>query len=241
MVNSSLLYCTTRIAVSILARRIPRPSRQPASRAAIADLDRRCRRARVHASAPRGNAADVPPGGNREGNEQHIASYLQAPSFSSSSDNVKLKPPLLTAWRRSLVVRRPHLTMGRSACRAPSRPPQVGKSARRQTRATLRRAFSPEAARRYGARVYFYCDDRRRPSRRVLARGARASRVYRRQVWQWKIDPALQPRYVRHIGGKRGPQSSIRTAIDDAIGMPGAVRELPVTPQRLKRLLDKRD
>jgi carbon-monoxide dehydrogenase large subunit/6-hydroxypseudooxynicotine dehydrogenase subunit gamma len=34
--------------------------------------------------------------------------------------------------------------------------------------------------------------------------------------------------------------AAIASAIDDAIGLPGAVRELPVTPQRLKRLLGKR-
>jgi aerobic carbon-monoxide dehydrogenase large subunit len=35
--------------------------------------------------------------------------------------------------------------------------------------------------------------------------------------------------------------AAIASAIDDAIGMPGAVTQLPVTPQRLKQLLNKRN
>ena len=34
--------------------------------------------------------------------------------------------------------------------------------------------------------------------------------------------------------------ASIASAIDDAIGIPGAVRELPVTPQRLKQLMGRK-
>ena len=34
--------------------------------------------------------------------------------------------------------------------------------------------------------------------------------------------------------------ATIASAIDDAIGIPGAVTQLPVTPQRLKRLLNGR-
>jgi len=34
--------------------------------------------------------------------------------------------------------------------------------------------------------------------------------------------------------------AAIASAIDDAIGIPGAVTRLPVTPQRLKALLAKR-
>ncbi len=34
--------------------------------------------------------------------------------------------------------------------------------------------------------------------------------------------------------------AAIASAIDDALGMPGAITKLPVTPQRLKRILDER-
>ena len=40
--------------------------------------------------------------------------------------------------------------------------------------------------------------------------------------------------------GITGVGAAIASAIDDAIGMPGAVTQIPVTPQRLKRLLKKR-
>jgi carbon-monoxide dehydrogenase large subunit/6-hydroxypseudooxynicotine dehydrogenase subunit gamma len=39
-------------------------------------------------------------------------------------------------------------------------------------------------------------------------------------------------------GGINGVGAAIAGAIDDAIGIPGAVTRLPVTPQRLKALLD---
>ena len=41
-------------------------------------------------------------------------------------------------------------------------------------------------------------------------------------------------------GGVNPVGAAIASAIDDAIGMPGAVTQLPVTPQRLKRLLARR-
>jgi aerobic carbon-monoxide dehydrogenase large subunit len=41
-------------------------------------------------------------------------------------------------------------------------------------------------------------------------------------------------------GGVNAVGAAIASAIDDAIGMPGAVRELPVTPQRLRELLRNR-
>src|SRR6202022_3168237 len=52
----------------------------------------------------------------------------------------------------------------------------------------------------------------------------------------------LNPLGIKGAGesGITGVGAAIASAIDDAIGMPGAVRELPVTPQRLKRLLGKR-
>jgi carbon-monoxide dehydrogenase large subunit/6-hydroxypseudooxynicotine dehydrogenase subunit gamma len=41
-------------------------------------------------------------------------------------------------------------------------------------------------------------------------------------------------------GGANAVGAAIAAAIDDAIGMPGAVTQLPVTPQRLKHILDGR-
>jgi carbon-monoxide dehydrogenase large subunit/6-hydroxypseudooxynicotine dehydrogenase subunit gamma len=38
-------------------------------------------------------------------------------------------------------------------------------------------------------------------------------------------------------GGANAVGAAIAAAIDDALGRPGAVRELPVTPQRLRKLL----
>jgi CO/xanthine dehydrogenase Mo-binding subunit len=37
--------------------------------------------------------------------------------------------------------------------------------------------------------------------------------------------------------GITGVGAAIAAAIDDAIGKPGAIRELPVTPQRLRAIL----
>jgi aerobic carbon-monoxide dehydrogenase large subunit len=52
----------------------------------------------------------------------------------------------------------------------------------------------------------------------------------------------LNPLGIKGAGesGITAVGATIASAIDDAIGIPGAVRELPVTPQRLKRLLDRR-
>jgi carbon-monoxide dehydrogenase large subunit/6-hydroxypseudooxynicotine dehydrogenase subunit gamma len=52
----------------------------------------------------------------------------------------------------------------------------------------------------------------------------------------------LNPLGIKGAGesGITAVGAAIASAIDDAIGIPGAVRELPVTPQRLKRLLAKR-
>ena len=41
-------------------------------------------------------------------------------------------------------------------------------------------------------------------------------------------------------GGISPVGALIASAIDDALGWPGAVTELPVTPVRLRRLIDKR-
>jgi carbon-monoxide dehydrogenase large subunit/6-hydroxypseudooxynicotine dehydrogenase subunit gamma len=40
--------------------------------------------------------------------------------------------------------------------------------------------------------------------------------------------------------GITGSAAAIASAIDDAIGIPGAVRQIPITPQRLKKILDER-
>jgi carbon-monoxide dehydrogenase large subunit/6-hydroxypseudooxynicotine dehydrogenase subunit gamma len=52
----------------------------------------------------------------------------------------------------------------------------------------------------------------------------------------------LNPLGIKGAGesGITGVGAAIASAIDDAIGIPGAVRELPVTPQRLKQILNGR-
>jgi len=52
----------------------------------------------------------------------------------------------------------------------------------------------------------------------------------------------LNPLGIKGAGesGITGVGAAIASAIDDAIGIPGAVRQLPVTPQRLKQLLAQR-
>jgi carbon-monoxide dehydrogenase large subunit/6-hydroxypseudooxynicotine dehydrogenase subunit gamma len=52
----------------------------------------------------------------------------------------------------------------------------------------------------------------------------------------------LNPLGIKGAGesGITAVGAAIASAIDDAIGIPGAVRRLPVTPQRLKELLPKR-
>ena len=49
-------------------------------------------------------------------------------------------------------------------------------------------------------------------------------------------DTPLNPLGIKGAGesGITGVGATIASAIDDAIGIPGAVTELPVTPQRLK-------
>ena len=51
----------------------------------------------------------------------------------------------------------------------------------------------------------------------------------------------LNPLGIKGAGesGITGVGAAIDSAIDDAIGMPGAVRQLPVTPQRLKEILSR--
>jgi len=50
----------------------------------------------------------------------------------------------------------------------------------------------------------------------------------------------LNPLGIKSVGegGINGVASVIAAAIDEAIGLPGAVTQLPVTPQRLKALID---
>ena len=50
----------------------------------------------------------------------------------------------------------------------------------------------------------------------------------------------LNPLGIKGAGesGITGVGAAIASAIDDAIGKPGAVTQLPITPQRLKQLLD---
>jgi carbon-monoxide dehydrogenase large subunit/6-hydroxypseudooxynicotine dehydrogenase subunit gamma len=50
----------------------------------------------------------------------------------------------------------------------------------------------------------------------------------------------LNPLGIKGAGesGITGVGAAIASAIDDAIGMPGAVTRLPVTPQRLKQILN---
>ena len=50
----------------------------------------------------------------------------------------------------------------------------------------------------------------------------------------------LNPLGIKGAGesGVNGVGAAIASAIDDAIGMPGAITELPVTPQRLKAIMD---
>jgi CO/xanthine dehydrogenase Mo-binding subunit len=52
----------------------------------------------------------------------------------------------------------------------------------------------------------------------------------------------LNPLGIKGAGesGITGVGAAIASAIDDAIGMPGAIRQLPVTPQRLKQILNGR-
>jgi carbon-monoxide dehydrogenase large subunit/6-hydroxypseudooxynicotine dehydrogenase subunit gamma len=52
----------------------------------------------------------------------------------------------------------------------------------------------------------------------------------------------LNPLGIKGAGesGINGVGAAIASAIDDAIGMPGAITQLPVTPQRLKGMIDKR-
>jgi len=51
----------------------------------------------------------------------------------------------------------------------------------------------------------------------------------------------LNPLGIKGAGesGITGVGAAIASAIDDAIGIPGAVTQLPVTPQRLKQILDR--
>ena len=51
----------------------------------------------------------------------------------------------------------------------------------------------------------------------------------------------LNPLGIKGAGesGVNGVGAAIASAIDDAIGIPGAITQLPVTPQRLKAIIDR--
>ena len=53
----------------------------------------------------------------------------------------------------------------------------------------------------------------------------------------------LNPLGIKGAGesGVNGVGAAIAAAVDDAIGMPGAITELPVTPQRLKAIIDGKE
>ena len=50
----------------------------------------------------------------------------------------------------------------------------------------------------------------------------------------------LNPLGIKGAGesGITGVGAAIANAVEDAIGRPGSITELPITPQRLKRILD---
>jgi hypothetical protein len=68
----------------------------------------------------------------------------------------------------------------------------------------------------------------------MIARGRRCERATAAQEWRRlavaDLAPPAQRRRRRHQRGR----CRDRRRIDDAIGMPGAVTRLPVTPQRLR-------
>jgi len=49
--------------------------------------------------------------------------------------------------------------------------------------------------------------------------------------------PCRLPLFLRH-GRVAETTCGIASAVEDAIGMPGAITSIPITPQRLKRILD---
>jgi len=53
----------------------------------------------------------------------------------------------------------------------------------------------------------------------------------------------LNPLGIKGAGesGITAVGAAIANAVEDAIGIPGAITELPITPQRLTQLLDRRD
>ena len=52
----------------------------------------------------------------------------------------------------------------------------------------------------------------------------------------------LNPLGIKGAGesGITGVGAAIASAIDDALGMPGAITQLPITPQRVKEVLNGR-
>ena len=112
-----------------------------------------------------------------------------------------MKGPRLTAWRQPRVVRRLHPTTGRSASRD-SAPTPTSRAVRTTANASCSgsASFHRRLARRYGARAFSYCDNRRTARRVVFARGARAPRLHRRQIRQRQNHLPVQSRHGRHRG-----------------------------------------
>ena len=81
----------------------------------------------------------------------------------------------------------------------------------------------------------------RRHLRRLSAAGGARDADARRTAHEDYATPR-NPLGIKGAGesGITGVGAAIASAIDDAIGIPGAVTQLPVTPQRLKQLLAKR-
>ena len=75
---------------------------------------------------------------------------------------------------------------------------------------------------------------------------ARARRTARGCAWLAILPGAAIAEVAEDIRDIRGPKAvseswelpaALAAAIDDALGLPNAVTELPITPQRLKRLI----
>ncbi len=100
----------------------PAPSRQPALLAANWPALTGASGAHAQTCRLRGECSSHLSTANRRGSGPHVA-FLSTRNCTRAKNSClkrgcKLKSPRLTAWRRSPVVRRLHLTMGRSASRA---------------------------------------------------------------------------------------------------------------------------
>ena len=131
-----------------------------------------------------------------QGNPQH-----QSPS--SFRAGVTLERPRLTAWRRFLVGRRLHLTMGRSACRV------LPTSTSREVRTTAGASCTGRArhhrglARRYGDKAFCNCIRRKRHPHRAHARGKGAPYLAGGEERFGQEHAVVQSRHVRHSRRRR--------------------------------------